>query len=178
MTAPTLLRVVAPESAEPVLRIPIPLIPARAGYEHLTSRERATTPAVATREALLNRLEIAGQLSPTAPLSFLVVHICGMGQLGDLGVAERALEKIMRFITSEIGPLDLAGRYTANSFGIILQGRGVQATAALAARFQYTLNRLDEVPHPVRVDVYAATGTGLNAETLPVAAGDALPEIG
>ena len=178
MAASTLLRLVDPAETAPALPVPIPLIPARAGYEHLTSRERATTPAVATREALLQRLEIVGALSPDAPLSFLVVHVYGMGMLDDPDDATRALDAITRFIVGEIGPLDLAGRFSASSFGVILQGKGARATAALSAKLQYNINRLPEVQHPIRVDVYAATGTGSNASVLPTAAGDSLPEIG
>jgi hypothetical protein len=178
MAATTLLRIIDPGDTTPVLPVPIPLIPARAGYEHLTSRERATTPAVATREALLQRLAIVGDLSPDAPLSFLVIHVHGMGLLEDPEDASRALEAITHFVVGEIGPLDLAGRFSASSFGVILQGKGTRATSALAAKLQFTLNRLDEVRHPIRVDVYAATGTGSNASVLPAAAGNSLPEIG
>ncbi len=179
MAAQTPLRIVdREETAAPVLPVPIPLILARAGYEHLTSRERATTSAVATREALLQRLEIVGALSPDSPLSFLVINVQSIGMLQEDGDAAAVLEAIARNIVAEIGPLDLAGRYTASSFGVILQGKGSRATAALAAKLQYSLNRLPEAHHPVHVDVFAATGTGANATVLPTAAGDDLPEIG
>jgi GGDEF domain-containing protein len=133
---------------------------------------------VATREALLQRLEIVGALSPESPLSFLVADVEGMAKLREDGDAATALEAISRSIVAEIGPLDLAGRYTASSFGVILQGKGSRATSALAAKLQYSLNRLPELVHPMRVDVFAATGTGANATVLPIAAGDDLPDIG
>jgi hypothetical protein len=46
----------------------------------------------------------------------------------------------------------------------------VTAAAAVAARLTHHLNRLEELHPAVCVTVSAATGTGLNAETLPIAA--------
>jgi GGDEF domain-containing protein len=118
---------------------------------------RTTTPAsppfetdpstgVATRNALLDRLEAMGQLAPNAPLSF----------------AER-LRELTR-------GTDIVGRLTGTTFGIALQGTGVTAAGAVAARLTHHLNRLAELGPAVCVTVSAATGIGLNAETLPVAA--------
>src|SRR5690606_26204920 len=76
MTAPNLIEFRPGSHAS--MRTPIPLIPARAGYEHLTARERLEIPAAASREALIQRLEAVGELAPDAPLSFLVVTIHGL----------------------------------------------------------------------------------------------------
>lgn len=71
------------------------------------------------------------------------------------------------------------GRFTGASFGIVLQGTGATAAAAVAARLGWRLNQLVAgFRAPVQVAVYAATGTGLNAETLPVAAIETCEDCG
>jgi GGDEF domain-containing protein len=157
---------------------PIPMVPTCPGYEHLSQRERAASGAVAGREVLLQRLEALGDLAPDAPLSFLVVHIAGLGYLHDGEAGPLALAAISRRIAELTGPLDLAGRYGAAGIGIVLQGRGSRATSALAARLQWSLQHLPEVAHPLYIEVYAASGTGANAATLPIAAAESLPDVG
>jgi GGDEF domain-containing protein len=117
-------------------------------------------------------------LAPDAPLSFLVVHIAGLGYLHDGEAGPLALAAISRRIAELTGPLDLAGRYGAAGIGIVLQGRGSRATSALAARLQWSLQHLPEVAHPLYIEVYAASGTGANAATLPIAASESLPDVG
>jgi hypothetical protein len=157
---------------------PIPMVPACPGYEHVSQRERIASGAVAGREVLMQRLEALGTMAPDAPLSFLVVHVGGLGYLHDGDAGPRALAAIARRIAELTGPLDLAGRYGAAGIGIVLQGRGSRATSELAARLQWSLQHLPEVVRPLRIDVYAASGTGANAATLPIAAGESLPDVG
>jgi GGDEF domain-containing protein len=157
---------------------PIPMIPACPGYEHISQLERIASGAVAGREALLQRLETLGELAPDAPLSFLVVHVAGLGYLHDGVAGPAALAAISRRIAELTGPMDLAGRYGAAGIGIVLQGRGSRATSELAARLQWSLQHLPEVVRPLRIEIYAASGTGANAATLPVAAAESLPDVG
>jgi GGDEF domain-containing protein len=154
------------------------MVPAAAGYEHFTQRERIASGGVASREALLQRLEAVGALAPAAPLSFLVVHIGGLGYLDDPDAGPRALGAVARKVAEITGPFDLAGRFGASGIGVVLQGRGPRQTAAIAARLQWCLERLAEVRRPLSVDVFAASGTGENAPLLPRAAGESLPDAG
>lgn len=158
--------------------MPFPMIPASPGYEHLTHRERLDVPAVAGRDVLLQRLQALGELAPDAPLSFLVVHIGGLGQLRDAESGVGALAAIVNQIAELTGPLDMAGRIGPAEIGIVLQGRGTYAAAALASRLKWCLQRLPELARPLYVEVYAATGTGQNATMLPRAAADSLPDVG
>jgi GGDEF domain-containing protein len=123
---------------------------------------------VATRNALLDRLEDMGRLAPTAPLSFVVVKVAG------LKVAEG--EATLRAVAARVQELtratDIVGRLTGTTFGVALQGTGVTAAGAVAARLTHHLNRIAELHPAVCITVSAATGVGLNAETLPVAAMD------
>ncbi|MGE3074173.1 MAG: diguanylate cyclase [Dehalococcoidia bacterium] len=123
---------------------------------------------VATRQALLNRTETMGELAPTAPLSFLVVKVAGAKGIDS--------EDQLRLIASRINELtrgvDIVGRLTGTSFGIALQGAGYTAAGAVAARLTHHLNRMAELSPSICITVSAATGTGVNAETLPLAAMD------
>lgn len=127
-----------------------------------------TDPAtgVATRQALLDRLEAMGQLAPNAPLSFVVVKVSGLGR----GAGEAPLRKIASRVKDLTRGTDMVGRLTGTTFGIALQSTGVTAAGAVAARLTHHLNRISELNPAICVTVSAATGTGLNADTLPVAA--------
>lgn len=118
----------------------------------------------ATRDALLARLEMVGSLAPSMPLSFLAVHVEADELAGPMlkTVAER-LRELTR-ATDAVGRLDDA------TFGIVLQGTGVTAAGAVAARLAHHLNRLPGAPREFCVTVSAATGTGLNAQALTEAA--------
>lgn len=70
------------------------------------------------------------------------------------------------------------GRMTTTTFGLVLQGTGATATAAVQARLQHRLCHLPVVSPPVEIAVGAATGIGLNAETLPLAAMDSFEDCG
>jgi hypothetical protein len=177
MSAITSLRILhSGDPARPMA--PIPMVPAAPGYEHLTQRERIVAKGVASREALLERLETIGDLAPEAPLSFLMIHIGGLGYLDNPDEGQLALAAITTKIAEVTGPLDLAGRYGASGIGVVLQGKGPRQTAAVAARLQWSLDRLPEMQRPLFGEVYAASGTGANAPALPAAACDSLPDVG
>jgi len=154
---PAYLHLLAPRGADQAREA----VPAPPAFE----TDHAT--GVATRHALLDRLEAMGQLAPNAPLSFVVVKVAGLNR-GDT----KALKTIARRLRELTRGTDVVGRLTGTTFGIALQGTGVTAAGAVAARLTHHLNRLAELPPSVCVTVSAATGTGQNADTLPVAAMD------
>jgi GGDEF domain-containing protein len=98
------------------------------------------------------------------PLSFLAVHVeteePGGGHL-------RAVAARLRELTRST---DAVGRVEEAVFGVVLQGTGVTAAGAVAARLAHHLNRLPGAGRTFAVAVSAATGTGINAATLPEAA--------
>lgn len=133
---------------------------------------------VLNRKELFETVERIGELAPNAPLSFLVVTIDG---LGDLGADESQL--LMRLVAGRIRSVaratDAVGRMGAATFGAVLQGTGVTAASAVAARLSYHLTQVVRgVDSGLGVRVSAATGTGLNWDTLPVAATAWLPDCG
>ncbi len=130
---------------------------------------------VATRHALLLQLDTIGELAPTAPLSFLVVTLQGLNNLAnDLG--ERACEDALKLTAQTMANVtratDMVGWMSEAGFGVVLQGTGSIGASAVAARMSHHLDRaLQAFPHIV-AEVGSATGTGVNAEMLPVAAMD------
>lgn len=148
------------------------------GSEVRVSREPRAT--VVSRNELLERLETVGSLAPSAPLSFLIVQVLGLPALA----ARRAApgrEDLFRALTNRLRGLtratDQIGRFTGSTVGIVLQGTGAAAAAAVASRITHHLNMLVSSYSPaLGVTVYAATGTGVNAEFLPVAALDSFSE--
>ena len=107
-----------------------------------------------------------GQLAPNAPLSFLVVKVSGLRHAdGDV-----QLRHVAARVRELVRATDTIGRLTGTAFGIALQGTGVTAAGAVAARLTHHLNRMEQLHPAVCVTVSAATGTGVNAETLPIAA--------
>ena len=134
----------------------------------LTAVETDPATGLATRTALLERLEDMGRLAPRAPLSFLVVKVAGLGQVG----GDDPLRQIAARVRELTRATDIVGRLTGTTFGIALQGTGITAAGAVAARLTHHLNRLAELSPSICITVSAATGTGVNAETLPVAAMD------
>ncbi|MCK9520169.1 MAG: hypothetical protein M0R74_14265 [Dehalococcoidia bacterium] len=130
------------------------------------------------REALLDRLEVMGEVGPTAPLSFLVIQL----RLRDGACPEptaelHALLKVLgERARGLLRPIDALGRWTGTSLAAALQGAGATASAAVAARLSHHLNELLQPHYPgVEVQVYAATGRGTHALILPTAA---LEDIG
>jgi GGDEF domain-containing protein len=141
------------------------MTPARTTAPASPPFETDPSTGVATRNALLDRLEAMGQLAPNAPLSFVVVRVFGLNRTD-----AQALRPIADRLRELTRATDMVGRLTGTTFGIALQGTGVTAAGAVAARLTHHLNRLAELGPAVCVTVSAATGIGLNAETLPVAA--------
>ena len=123
---------------------------------------------VATRTALLERLDAMGQLAPRAPLSFLVVKVSGLASRD----GEAALKAVAARIRQLTRATDTVGRLTGTAFGIALQGTGATAAGAVAARLTHHLNRLADLSPSICITVSAASGTGVNADTLHVAAMD------
>ncbi len=121
----------------------------------------------ATREALLARLEMVGSLAPAMPLSFVAVHLEG-------GESERA--ELLRAVAGRVReltrPTDAVGRLDHETIGVVLQGTGATAAGPVAARLAHHLNHMAGAPRGFSVTVSAATGTGVNAATLPAAALD------
>ena len=118
-----------------------------------------------SRAELLSRLDTIGELAPHAPLSFLVVHV---------HAEPRELQDAMRTAGRKAGELvrstDVVGRLTSSCLGVVLQGTGSTAASAVAARMSYHLGQ--RLGPDAGALVQAATGTGLNADTLPLAALD------
>ena len=136
-------------------------------------RDTSAAPQLPGRAALLDRLSIVAALAPGAPLSFVVVKVDGLSELNrSFGwtAGSEALRAIGQEVCRVVRATDLAGRLTGTMFGIVLQGSGATAAEAVAARLSYRINRALPGSQPVSVRVSAATGTGVNADVLPVAA--------
>jgi diguanylate cyclase (GGDEF)-like protein len=146
-----------------------------------SSGQRDPLTGVATRQSLLEQVEIIGQLAPAAPLSFVVVRLDGLESLNRLGgwrAGDEALRTVARAIQELSRATDMVGRLSGSSFGVILQGTGATAAGAVAERLAHHIQRLPTVARPVEAAVSVATGTGINADTLPVAAIDSLLNCG
>ncbi|MCZ2111890.1 MAG: GGDEF domain-containing protein [Dehalococcoidia bacterium] len=173
---PAYLRIIGTNAAAPVVDRRTVANPGTA-----TTGERYTTDkfGLMPREALIERLAIVGDLAPDSPLSFVVVKVFGLGDLNhELGW--RACETVLGAVAAELRELiratDVIGRMSGSTFGVVLQGTGATAAAAVEARLNYRLNRLPGLLRPASVVVSAATGTGINADALPVAAMDSFDE--
>ncbi|MBI5947657.1 MAG: GGDEF domain-containing protein [Chloroflexi bacterium] len=141
--------------------------------------ERDPLCQVATRRALFEHLERVGTMAPSAPLSLVVVKVNGLAAVNrDEGWrrGDELLQEIAGRIRSFTRTTDVVGRLTGSSFGLVLQGAGPTAAGAVASRLAFQLHRPSIVPPPTGVLVSVATGTGINAETLPMAALDSLGE--
>jgi len=156
-TFPSYLRLISGKPREANARAQITPFP----------KASATAP-ISTEGELLERLETIGELAPTAPLSFLVVKVQGVNEAN----AQDTLETVGGRIRSLARCTDAVGRVGAAAFGIVLQGSGVAAAGAVAARLTHHLNRIAELQPSVCITVTAATGKGMNALALPVAAMD------
>jgi diguanylate cyclase (GGDEF)-like protein len=162
-------RVVSPPSSAPD-----PII---ARFPGASSQARDPLCDVAARQGLLERLELVGSLAPSAPLSFIVAKIHGLDELNrtrGFAAGDAALKGIAATISRYTRATDLVGRFTGSSFGVVLQGTGATGAAAVAARLSHYIAELSCIGGPVSVTVAAATGRGLNAEVLPMAAIDSL----
>jgi diguanylate cyclase (GGDEF)-like protein len=142
---------------------------------------RDSLTGVATRQALLEQLEVIGDLAPGAPLSFVVVKLLGLDRLNRLSgwrAGDETLRVVARAIQDLTRATDMVGRLGGSAFGVILQGNGATAAGAVAERIGHHVRRLSCVGHPVEAVVSVATGTGINADTLPVAAIDSFLDCG
>lgn len=142
--------------------------PTRIHPEVLPASEQDPGTGVTTRRALMERLSMMGDLAPRAPLSFLVVHVEAAGSDDDAAASPYA--PVATRVRELTRATDCVGRLREDCFGVVLQGTGVTAAGAVAARLSHHLNRLAEITPRYAVSVSAATGTGANALTLPSAA--------
>ena len=136
---------------------------------------------VASQRGLLDRLELVGEIAPTAPLSFVVIKIDGLPALNEIAgweAGDSVLCSIADEVRSITRPTDLVGRLSGTTFGLVLQGTGATAAAAVQARLNFRLSRLPVLTPPLGIRVSAATGTGMNANILPVAAMDSFEDAG
>lgn len=176
---PTYLRLLTPFALE---RVPDQAAPIIAAANPVRGRFR-TDPlcGVATRQVLLDRLETLGEVAPGAPLSFAVVKLHGLSAVNhELGfqAGDAMLQAVARCITGLTRATDLVGRLAGSTFGVVLQSTGATAAGAVTSRLAHHLGQLQSDGRPVRITVSAATGTGVNAATLPHAAVDSLGTCG
>ena len=94
------------------------LAPAVEATPPLALQDADPSTGVATRQALLDRLETMGQLAPAAPLSFLVVKVAGIAHCE----GDEPLRKVAGRVRELVRATDVVGRLTGTSFGIALQG--------------------------------------------------------
>ena len=142
---------------------------------------RDTLTGVATRQSLLEQIERIGDLAPAAPLSFVVVKLQGLDRLNRISgwrAGDETLCVVARAVQDLTRATDMVGRLSGSAFGVILQGSGATAAGAVAERIGHHLRRLTCVANPVQAIVSVATGTGINADTLPVAAIDSFLNCG
>ena len=148
----------------------------RGGFSFLGPRP-AQAPArkgnrVLAREELLDRLEVLRELGRDAPLSYLAVQLRSPS-----GTARGVIQAVAERVANLLRPTDAVGLFAPDTAGVVLQATGATAAAALAARLSMHLNRaLADMAPGHYVSVYAATGTGANALTLPLAAAQDLDE--
>lgn len=165
---PTHLRLLAPP---PVL--PAALVERSRVIPFPSKSRRPDGAAILSHEGLLERVMTVGELGQEAPLSVVAVRLAGLSVLQERR-GWTACEGVVQAVSTELRTLvratDSVGRINAGTFGVVLQGCGATAACAVAARLTYRLNRLPEIIHAIRVDVSAATGTGVNADVLVEAA--------
>lgn len=134
--------------------------------------------AVLDRRDLFMNIERVGKVAPTAPLSFLVLTLDGLADLSR-DEAELTMRLAAGRICSLTRAVDAVGRMGDGAFGVLLQGTGVTAAGAVAARLSYHVSQaLHGLNAALGVRVSAATGSGANWATLPVAAMPTLPDCG
>ena len=139
--------------------------------EHGAARRRGNR--ILGHDDLLDRLEVLGELAPAAPLSFLLVRVCAEDAPAR-GVAAAVAERVGSLVRAT----DVVGLFGQDGVGVVLQGTGVTAAGAVAGRLSLHLNRaLADMAPGHHATVHAATGTGLNALTLPIAATQDLDDI-
>lgn len=141
--------------------------------------ERDGLCGVGTRQALIERLETLAALSPNAPLSFALVKVHGLAETNRVD-GFQAGDAVLRGVAAKVFELtratDFVGRFTSSSFGVVLQGSGATAAAAVAGRLEHHLRTTG--PSRTSIDVSVATGRGINATMLPLAAVDSFTGAG
>ncbi len=150
-------------------------------HEVLKPAQRDPLCGVATRQALLERLETIGSLAPAAALSFALVKVGGIAAINrtdGIHAGDGVLRTVSQLISRYSRATDAVGRLTGTSFGIVLQGTGPTGASALAARLSFYLGQLSLDDRRFTTRVTVASGKGLNADTLPVAAFDSLDDCG
>lgn len=150
-------------------------------HESLRPSQRDPICGVATRQALHERLETIGALAPAAPLSFVVVKVEDLARMNRNHGPQRGdevLQAVARVIRDYTRATDTVGRLSGASFGIVLQGTGQTGAGAAAARLSHYLGQLHVRGARVDTHVTVATGKGINADVLPVAAAEALDDCG
>jgi GGDEF domain-containing protein len=154
------------------------LLHPRTGFRGQTRAHRTASAPIVSRRELLDRLETIGELAPHAPLSFLLVRVEGLDAVSATAYSPRQIMGMIGMrIIALTRPTDTVGEFAGNAFGIVLQGAGATAAAAVASRVTFHLAQLrDGLGIETNAVVYAATGNGLNAELLPVAAIDSLDD--
>ena len=168
------LRIIGPVRARRPREMRHPLI-----SDGLARRPGRSAEPLLDRPALVSRLAMIGELSEGAPLSFVAVKVCGLRELHHRRgwvACEELLQEVAGELSGLVRATDSVGRLNASTFGVVLQGTGATAAAAVAARLTYRLNRLPEVLKSVEIRVGAATGTGRNVDTLPIAAVDSFED--
>lgn len=154
---------------------PLPLT-GRQGQRRAALKQGATD--VLDRRELFETVERVGEIAPAAPLSFLVVTVDGLAELArdEATLTMRLVSGRVRSLTRAV---DAVGRMGEASLGVLLQGTGVTAAGAVAARLSHHISQVVRGLNPqLGVHVTAATGTGANWPTLPVAATPTLPDCG
>lgn len=119
------------------------------------------------------KLAAIGGMAPTAPLSFLVVRVMVDQQVA----SRRALDQAIATIAGVLAPTDVVGPLEPGCAGVVLQGRGSSTASRLGARIAHELRELPAL-HRSDITVAAASGTGVNARVLPVAASYSFPGCG
>jgi GGDEF domain-containing protein len=133
---------------------------------------------VLDRRGLLESVERLGKIAPEAPLSFLIVIVDGLDAIGEVE-ADLTMRLVAGRLRSLTRATDAVGKLSGSAFGVLLQGTGSTAAGAVAARLSYHVgNVLRGIHAELGVRVTAATGTGVNWPTLPVAAAESLPDAG
>ena len=130
---------------------------------------------IASRQGLVQRLRIVGELAPKAPLSFLAVEVAGLYAVNVAALEETGaslLEAVAHATRALTRSTDIVGHVSASSLGVVLQGAGETAAGAAAARLTRALNEIACDWRGASVRVSAATGTGVNAMALFAAALD------
>jgi GGDEF domain-containing protein len=141
-------------------------------------RSPANGAVVLDRPELFQAVERIGRLAPNAPLSFLVVRVAGLADL-DHDQEQLAMRLVAGRVRAMTRATDVVGRMGGASLGVLLQGTGLTAAGATAARLSYHVSSAARAISPaLDIRVSAATGTGLNWNTLPVAAANSLPDCG